>query len=221
MSQSCEEDGNMKGSNTTMIALAAVAGFFAADVSAGQPPIVPLCALCHGETGPSPFPGVPTIHGLPSGVIENAMYKYREGLRPCRKSECTEDGRCPDMSMCDIAAPLSDAEMEALAEWYGAQPFPPHQDPYDPELAAVGREIHNRICEVCHTNYGSDPFDDASMLRGQRKVYLRNALGDFQQGRRSSGLRAMDARIEAFSDEELDSLAEFYSGPAAYPLEPR
>jgi len=183
-----------------------------------RPPMVPLCALCHGETGPSPFPGVPTIHGLPPGVIEHALHNYRERLRPCRKSECTTDGRCPDMNMCDIAAGMSGTEMEKLANWYAAQPFANHQDPYDPEIAAKGREIHDRICEVCHTNLGSEPFDDASMLRGQRKVYLRNALEDFQQGRRTSGLNAMDARLKTYTDEQLDALAEFYSGPAAYPL---
>jgi cytochrome subunit of sulfide dehydrogenase len=181
------------------------------------PPAVSQCTLCHGEAGPSPFPDVPTIHGLPPGVIENALYKFREGLRPCRKSECTEDGRCPDMDMCDIVAAMSDEEMDRLAHWYAAQPFGQHQDPYDEELAAKGRALHDRYCEICHTNLGSDPIDDASMLRGQRKEYLRNALGDFQQGRRS-GLEAMDARLQALSDEELDALAEFYSGPATYPL---
>jgi cytochrome subunit of sulfide dehydrogenase len=182
------------------------------------PPILPLCALCHGETGPSPFPGVPTIHGLPAGVLETALFKYREGRRPCRKSECTEDGRCPDMSMCDIVAAMSDDEMDRLAHWYAAQPFANHQDSYDPVLAAKGQALHDRYCEVCHTHFGSQPLDDASMLRGQRKVYLRNALGDFQQSRRSSGLEAMNARVRTFSDEELDALAEFYSGPAVYPL---
>lgn len=195
-----------------MVPIAAMAG------AVEPPPTVPLCALCHGEDGPSPFPGVPTIHGLPHGVIENALYKYREGERPCRKSKCTEDGRCPDMSMCDIAGPMSDEEMDALAHWYAEQPFAPHRDSYDAELAARGRELHDRYCEICHTNLGSDPVDDASMLRGQRKVYLRHALEDFQQGRRSVGIDAMDERFRTFSADELDALAEFYSGPATYPL---
>jgi cytochrome subunit of sulfide dehydrogenase len=181
------------------------------------PPVVALCTQCHGEVGPSPFPGVPTIHGLPPGVIENALYDFREALRPCRKSECSTDGRCPDMSMCDITAEMSDEEMDRLAYWYAAQPFANHQDPYDPGLAARGQALHERHCEICHTNYGSDPLDDASMLRGQRKDYLRRALEDFQQGRRVA-LDAMDERLRTLSDEELDALAEFYSGPGAYLL---
>lgn len=189
-----------------------------AAVAHEAPPIVPLCAMCHGDTGPSPFPGVPTIHGLPPNVIENALHNYRARARPCRKSKCSEDGRCPDMSMCDIVGSMSDEDIDLLAYWYAQQPFAKHQDPYDPELALRGRAIHDRVCEVCHTNLGSDPYDDASMLRGQRKVYLRTALEDFKQGRRTSGLNAMDARLKALSDEDLDGLAEFYSGPAVYPL---
>lgn len=181
------------------------------------PPSVPLCAMCHGAAGPSPFPGVPTIHGLPPGVIENALYNYRAGLRPCRKSECSGDGRCPDMSMCDIAGPMENMEIDLLAYWFSEQPFAAHQDPYDPALAAKGQDIHDEHCEICHTNLGSDPVDDASMLRGQRKAYLRSALEDFQQGRRSVGLDAMDLLFTTFSDQQLDALAEFYSGPAAYP----
>jgi sulfide dehydrogenase cytochrome subunit len=183
-----------------------------------MPPTVPMCALCHGQVGPSPFPGVPTIHGLPAGVISSALFKYREDERPCRKSECASLGSCPDMAMCDIAGPMNDEAIEALAQWFAGQPFVPHQDPWDPDLAARGREIHDRHCEICHSNFGSDPVDDASMLRGQRKVYLRTALEDFRQGRRSVGVAAMDTRFREFADEDLDALAEFYSGAAAEPL---
>ena len=184
-----------------------------------MPALVPVCALCHGDTGPSPFSGVPTIHGLPHGVIDSALFSYQRGLRPCRVSECSKVGTCPDMNMCDIVYGMTHEIRQELGAWYAAQPFPKHQDPYDPELAARGRELHDRYCEVCHTGYGSDPVDDASMLRGQRKVYLRTALEDFREGKRSIGIPAMDGRIRTFSDGDLDALAEFYSGPAAYPLD--
>lgn len=184
----------------------------------GPPAIIGLCSVCHGETGPSPFIGVPTIHGLPAGVIQASLTDYRDGFRPCRVSACSKDGRCPDMSMCDIVGSMDEEQIEELAEWYAGQPFPPHQDPYDPELAAIGRKLHDRECEICHTRLGSDPRDDASMLRGQRKVYLRTALEDFHQGRRVIGIPAMEEPIRGFTPEQLDALAEFYSGPAAAPL---
>lgn len=191
----------------------------AGEVAAAEAPgMVGFCAVCHGETGPSPFPDVPTIHGLPHGVIENALFSYARGMRPCRLTACSESGACPGMTMCDIAAGMNHDARDELAEWYSRQPFPAHQDPYDPELAAVGRKLHDEHCEICHTNLGSDPIDDASMLRGQRKVYLRTALEDVHQGRRVFGLAAMEELIKGMSAHELDALAEFYSGPAAYPL---
>lgn len=205
----------MTGYVLPWLALVAVAMSVSADEGPAIPAMAPVCTLCHGETGPSPFPGVPTIHGLPHGVIENALFNYQHRHRPCRTTACSEQGSCPDMNMCDIAAAMTHDVRDELARWYAAQPFATHQDPFDAELAARGQAIHESQCEICHTNYGSDPIDDASMLRGQRKGYLRNALEDFQQGRRSVGIAAMDDRLKLFSDEELDALAEFYSGPAA------
>lgn len=205
----------MTGTTRNLLVALALVLLAPAFASAHEPPPqVPLCGLCHGDTGPSPFAGVPTIHGLPPGVIENALYQFRAARRPCRTSECSWDGRCPDMNMCDIAGPLTDTDIDLLAYWYGEQSFADHQDPYDPDLAAKGREIHDAHCEICHTNLGSEPIDDASLLRGQRRLYLRAALEDFQQGRRSLGIEAMDGRLATLTDEELDALAEFYSGPA-------
>lgn len=197
--------------------LAGLLAWSVAGADEDPPAIVGLCSLCHGESGPSPFIGVPTIHGLPEGVLQAALADFRDGYRPCRVSACSGDGRCPDMNMCDIVGSMDDEEIHELAEWYAEQPFPPHQDPYDPELAAVGRELHDRECEICHTRLGSDPRDDASMLRGQRKVYLRTALEDFRTGRRVIDVPAMEDVIRGLSGEQLDGLAEFYSGPAAAP----
>jgi cytochrome subunit of sulfide dehydrogenase len=203
----------------SLVILATIGLLPLAATAQDAPPIVGFCAVCHGETGPSAYPGVPTIHGLPEGVLENALISYRERERPCRVTECSKLGTCPDISMCDLAASMSDGDIADLAAWYASKPFAAHQDPYDPILAERGRKLHEVYCEVCHTNFGSDPIDDASMLRGQRKVYLRNALEDINAGRRSVGLAAMDNRIKSFEETDLASLAEFYSGPAAYPLD--
>lgn len=196
--------------------LLAFAGLFPATVDAqGEAPaITSFCAVCHGDEGPSPFTGVPTIHGLPEGVLETALYRFRERMRPCRTTACSEAGTCPDMNMCDIVGSMSDEALAELAEWYADRPFPPHQDAFDPELAELGRSIHDEHCEICHTNFGSEPIDDAGMLRGQRKAYLRTAMEDFRQGRRSVGFAAMDELFTEFSDQELDALAEFFSGAA-------
>ncbi|MGD8977773.1 MAG: c-type cytochrome [Gammaproteobacteria bacterium] len=172
------------------------------------------CAACHGVDGISRWPDVPNIAGLPEVVIANALYDYRGHARPCRKSVCSEDGGCPDQSMCDIAEPMSDGQMDTLARFYAARPFGAAVNEYDPRLAEEGMAIHNRSCESCHSEGGSDPADEASILRGQNRAYIANAMEDYRSGKRL-GESAMIENINALSDQEVAALIEFYASPKA------
>ena len=128
--------------------------------------LVESCAVCHG----------------PDGVIANALYDYRGHSRPCRKGACAADGSCPDVDMCELARPLTDGEMDILARYYSARPFSPSVADYDESKAAAGSGIHQQYCETCHSGGGSNPQDEASILRGQNMEYVRNALRDYRSG---------------------------------------
>jgi cytochrome c553 len=67
--------------------------------SALQPPSrLGLCAACHGVNGQASQPGVPNLAG-----------QYRDGSR--------------NVALMRAAiGPVSDAELDALARWYSAQP---------------------------------------------------------------------------------------------------
>lgn len=178
----------------------------------GAPPATETCSTCHGEAAPSPFVDVPTIHGLPEVVIENALYDFRGHTRPCRKSDCAAAGRCPDMDMCVVAEPMRHDDMEALATWYEAQAWAPAGEAFDGTLAEQGRLIHDAQCEICHTAGGTEPLDEASILRGQRSEYLRRAFSDYREGRRMA-VGAMDTKIKALSDEDVAALIAYYASP--------
>jgi sulfide dehydrogenase cytochrome subunit len=195
----------------TLAAVVALAGMPLIADSADAPASANLCTHCHGQSGPSPHPDVPTIHGLPAIVIDIALYDFRGGLRTCRAPACAGEG-CPAMSMCDVAKPLLDEDIEALARWYGAQPFVPAADPFDPALAAQGRVLHDEQCEICHSAGGTDPQDEASILRGQRMEYLRAALEDFREQRRTA-VEPMDRKIRALTPQQLEALVHFYASP--------
>lgn len=179
---------------------------------AEAPPLSGLCTSCHGASAPSPHPDVPSIHGLPEIVIDIALYDFRGGLRPCRAPTCAESGGCPAQSMCEIAKPLLDEDIEALARWYGAQDFVPAAESFDPALAARGHNLHDEQCEICHSGGGTDPQDEASILRGQRMDYLRQALEDYRAGRRTA-VEPMDRKIRALTSEQLESLVHYYASP--------
>lgn len=68
------------------------------------------CAICHGTQG-KPAPGAPLIPlaGLPRDHIATQMRAFREGQRPATV-------------MHQIAKGYSDAQIEAIAAWFAAQP---------------------------------------------------------------------------------------------------
>lgn len=181
-------------------------------IAADAPGQVEVCAACHGVEAPSPFPSVPTIHGLPQVVLDNALFDFRATIRPCRKPECDAGGKCPDIDFCAILAELSDDDIAALAGWYASREFVPAGEPFDAALAARGAQLHADKCNSCHTDGGASSVDQATILRGQRKAYLRVAMEDFRQERRVA-VAEMDAMIRALSDEELSALVEFYASP--------
>lgn len=67
------------------------------------------CAGCHGANGVSPIPMYPTIAGQQAEYIVHALKQYRSGERQ-------------NAFMSGMAAPLSDADIAALAEFFAAQP---------------------------------------------------------------------------------------------------
>lgn len=178
----------------------------------GVPPSALICTACHGDKGPSPFPGIPTIHGLPEVVIENALYDFRGHTRPCRKSACSTQGSCPDMDMCMVSEHMSHDDMEVLGQWFASRPWVHAKEDFDHALAVRGRAIHEEQCEICHTGGGTDPLDEASILRGQRVGYLRKAFSDYMEGRRMA-VAAMDAKFRQITEDQAAALIAFYASP--------
>lgn len=168
------------------------------------------CDNCHGVDGVARWPEVPNISGLPEVVIANALYDFKGHERPCRKLECAGEEGCPDDDMCGVTRHLSDGQIDGLARRYAAQPFGPTANEFDVELAERGRKVHGQACGHCHTRGGSDPLDQASILKGQNSEYIRRALGDYVEGRRL-GEHAMVEEFRIFTTEDIEALVNFYA----------
>ena len=202
-----------KGVDMRILGLLVMGMVIMAQTAAGTD-LVKSCAVCHGPDGVSRWSDVPNIAGLPEVVIANALYDFRGHSRPCRKAACAADGACPDDDMCEVAKPLSDGEMDVIARYYSARPFSPSVADYDVAKASIGAGIHEQRCEVCHSGGGSDPKDEASILRGQNMDYIRNALSDYRSGDRL-GEEAMlkHLNVKALDDDQVDALVNFYASP--------
>ncbi|KJV30066.1 c-type cytochrome [Luteibacter yeojuensis] len=91
---------------TAALALAFTAPAIAAPPA--KPARLGLCAACHGETGQARIPGAPNLAGQKPDYLREALRQYRDGRR--------------DIPVMRAAVgPLSDAELDQLAEYFSAQ----------------------------------------------------------------------------------------------------
>ncbi|SEM78868.1 Cytochrome c553 [Luteibacter sp. UNCMF331Sha3.1] len=90
---------------TAAIALALSAPVLAAPPA--KPARLGLCAACHGEDGMAKIPGAPNLAGQKLDYLREALRQYRDGRR--------------DIPVMRAATgPLTDAELDQLAQWYSA-----------------------------------------------------------------------------------------------------
>ena len=91
-----------------LAALAASSASWAQD--SGGRNLAAACAICHGTQG-KPAAGAPLIPlaGLPRDHIASQMRAFRDGQRPATV-------------MHQIAKGYNDAQIDAIAAWYAAQP---------------------------------------------------------------------------------------------------
>ncbi len=194
------------------LAAIAVAGFaMSAGAVAADAKLVQNCNDCHGENGLSSSQDVPSIAGISSSVIEGALTAFKAKELPCAKVSYKHgDTKRPQTDMCSVAGGLSDAQKKELAAHYSKLPYKSMQQTVDAAKVAEGKKIHARDCESCHSKGGSDPADDASILKGQPLGYLKAALADCKAGKREMDKKMKD-KIGKLSAADLEALANFYA----------
>ncbi len=106
------------------------------------------CASCHGTDGNSVVPEFPKLAGQQKSDLLREMQDYKEGRRQHE-------------IMSTLMAGLSEGEMEALADYYAAQPPAPGEVD-KPELLSLGKRIYLEgntqsgvpSCDGCHEENG-------------------------------------------------------------------
>jgi len=199
----------MKAVLNLLVTLAIVSGATAA--AAGLDETIEMCNSCHGDDGVSQWDDMPTIAGVDSFTHSEALYVYRDEARPCAKSKFRQgDTSQPEKSMCEIAAELSDEEIEALAEHYAELPFVPADQPFDADKAAAGKAVHEDACDRCHSDGGSNPDDEAGILAGQWAGYLKTAFAEYLNHERDQPDK-MKTVMDELSEEDVEALIHYYA----------
>jgi len=190
------------------LVVAAVGLALAPLANAAAPAAAAGCADCHGKDGVSDQAGVPTIAGISAFAFEEQLAQYKAKERPCDRVK-DKNGKMDDM--CAIAGKLSDADSSALAAHFAGLKFVAAKNAVDAAKAATGKKYHATNCEKCHTMGGSLADDDASILAGQPKGYLVQAMKELRAGERAMD-KKMAPKIKALQDAEVEALIEFYAG---------
>jgi sulfide dehydrogenase cytochrome subunit len=159
------------------------------------------CAGCHGTDGASQGPASPTISGNSKKYIIELMEGFASGTIPS-----TVMGR--------IAKGYSKEEIEALADYYSAKPFVAAKQQFDQAKADAGAKTHDKNCEKCHAEQGSDVKDDTGRLAGQWMPYLMAAFEDFTSEKREMTKKMKNKVMELHTKDGMkafEELANYYA----------
>ena len=170
-----------------------------------------ICDSCHGVDGASQWSDMPTVAGIDEFVQSEALLAYQDDARPCATSEFRSgDTSQPATDMCAIARDLGDDDIEAISAHYAALPFVAAAQEFDADLAAAGKALHDSKCALCHTDGGSNPADEASILAGQWAGYLQRSFTEYRSGEREQP-PMMQMLLDQLSDDDVLALVNYYA----------
>lgn len=168
------------------------------------------CNGCHGDNGVSQWSDVPTIAGLAEFVHVDALFIYQDEARPCAESEYRQgDTSRAATTMCAIAAELSEDDIDELAAAYAEMPYVKAKQDFDADKAAAGQALHDKHCDKCHSEAGTNVDDEAGMLGGQQMGYLRNTFAAYADGSREQPGK-MQEKLDALSADDIEALVNYY-----------
>jgi cytochrome c553 len=155
------------------------------------------CLACHGASGASKLPGVPSLGAMPADYVLTQLYMFREKMRVAAPMNA-------------LAEKLSDDDLRDLGDAVNKLPAP---QPAGEALAAADQDHGNALvgryhCNSCH---GADlaGHDNIPRIAGQREDYLLKSLTDYKSGARPGYSPAMSEASKEIKPEDIPVLARF------------
>lgn len=160
------------------------------------------CNGCHGVNGSSVGLSNPNIAGVTPDYFENAMKEFKTGARPS-----TVMGR--------LAKGYSDEDFKAMADFFAKKKIVRMKQDVDPAKVALGKDVHDKHCETCHSKAGYDNDEGVSVLAGQWKYYLHVTMDEYLAGTRPMPKKMANKVLvggqKKLTDAEVEALVHFYA----------
>lgn len=157
------------------------------------------CAGCHGVTGNSSMPGVPSL------AAQNARYIYLQ-LRDF------QEGRRHNDMMTPMTAGLSRDDMRELGNYYAKQKLTSKNFKADPAKAKLGQaKADETLCAMCHLGEFVGQ-NEIPKVAGQNFDYVVKTMKDFKAKARTNDAGNMTSVASTLSEEDIDNLAHYIAG---------
>lgn len=168
-------------------------------LSAGAQPApekAALCVACHGANGVPIDPSIPVIAGQEEGYLYVELRDFKLGNR---RSEVMQP----------IATGLEKADMQALAAYFAARPWPSlkQQSASPAQTHQAEVLIGSVVCESCHAA-GFKGSAVIPRLAGQSAAYLRATMQAFRSDTRANN-PGMTGVLKNATASDIDALAVF------------
>ncbi len=168
---------------------------------------IAACTSCHGERGEGGDNGFnPRLAGKPAGYLHRQMQDFQRGLRHYEIMEY-------------MVAPLTDAYMREIAEYFAGQEVPYARHPVPATTAAAmarGEELATRgdpargvpACMACHGTNLTGAQPDIPGLVGLPYDYISAQIGAWRTNTRSTVAPDCMATIaNRLSDADISAVA--------------
>lgn len=168
-----------------------------------------FCSSCHGTAGAAVSDAIPSIGGQHKDFLKNSMMD----MKPMIVDGKDQAPKRYSTLMKIFLKGYSEAEIEAMADWYSSRPWVPTSYPLNQDLVAKGKaSTQLETCTSCHGANGNN-IEDTGIPRigGQVPTYLYNALLEYKNDKRMTERASEMELVKEISDEELKALAEYFS----------
>jgi cytochrome c553 len=155
------------------------------------------CLACHGESGTSSTPDVPSLGAQPAYFLLIQLFMFRERLRAIEP-------------MTSMLKGVSDDDLRRMADAIAKLPPPkPEASPADPARVERAQElVAQHRCNFCHNGDYSGQ-ENVPRIAGQREDYLIKALRGYKDNTRRGYDAQMSDVVEPLTDAEFADFVHF------------
>jgi len=164
------------------------------------------CLQCHGESGQSPHPVVPSLGGQPAPYLLIQLYLFRENQRA---STYRKDDQMIEI-MSEMAKGFTDDDLRAFSDFLAKLPAPPvPQDAPDMARMQAGSAlITQHRCNSCH-NLDLAGRENIPHIANQREDFLAKTLRDYRDNIRHGYDGVMASVLAPVNDAQIADLAYY------------